>query len=109
VGAWQHQRYLRHTSRAGRPTYGRSTSSTAGRSFTHAAAPHSPRRGRSTCCSTLDMHADRLLGLVVVYVGPAPAGRGAGMRTGRFYVFPHDDAPGQVADRDRSVVAEIRG
>jgi hypothetical protein len=55
------------------------------------------------------MHADRLLGLVVVYVGPAPAGRGAGMRTGRFYVFPHDDAPGQVADRDRSVVAEIRG
>jgi hypothetical protein len=31
------------------------------------------------------------------------------MRTGRFYVFTHDDAPGQVADRDRSAVAEIRG
>jgi hypothetical protein len=31
------------------------------------------------------------------------------MRTGRFRVFTHDDAPGHVADRDWSVVAEIGG
>ena len=56
------QRCLRHTSRAGRPKHGRSTSSTTGRSFTHATVPQSRHAGRAR--GRLDVHPDRLAGLV---------------------------------------------
>jgi hypothetical protein len=52
VGDGQHQRCLCHTSRAGRPKHGRSTSSTDGRPLLHAGAAHAEHAGRSTRCST---------------------------------------------------------
>ena len=56
AGSGQCQRCLRHTSRDGRPKQGRSTSSTQGRSLTHARTPqarHHAGSRRASMCTTI--------------------------------------------------------
>lgn len=52
AGSGQRQRRLRHTSTAGRPNAGRSTSVTTGRSLTHALVPQPVQPTTSVVVST---------------------------------------------------------